>query len=125
MTLPVLAPSGSTLTVYVPAAVRVTGSTKTAFVPTTVGARTDVPVGDLIDTLAPENIVPKLVTMLREMRWFTEPVKVSVPFWPAAVDVTTVADPLAVIEPEVSPAKFARPSVMPPVFAPCGSTLIV
>ncbi len=110
---------------YVPAAVRVTGSTNAPFVPTTVGATTDVPVGDFTDTLAPENPVPKLLARLRAIRWFTEPVKVSVPFWPGAVEVTTVADPLAVIVPDVSPAKFARPSVMPPVFAPCGSTLTV
>jgi hypothetical protein len=76
-------------------------------------------------TRAPENIVPKLEDRLSAMRWFTEPVKVSVPFWPAAVEVTTVDEPLAVIVPVVSLPKFARLSVMPPVFAPCGSTLIV
>ena len=125
MTLPVLAPSGSTLTVYVPAAASVTGSTNEALVPTTTGPTTVVFVGDFTHTRAPENIVPKLEDRLSAMRWFTEPVKVSVPFWPAAVEVTTVDEPLAVIVPVVSLPKFARLSVMPPVFAPCGSTLIV
>src|SRR5436190_1870928 len=82
-------------------------------------------VGDFTHTRAPENIVPKSVDRLRAMRWFTEPVKVSVPFWPAADDVTTVGAPLAVIVPVVSLPKLARLSVMPPVFEACGSTLIV
>ena len=69
--------------------------------------------------------MPKLDERFRAIRWFTEPVKVSVPFWPAADEVTTVAEPLAVMVPVVSLPKFARPSVMPPVFAPCGSTLTV
>ena len=63
--------------------------------------------------------------MLSAMRWFTEPVKVSVPFWPAAAAVKTTPAPPAVMVPVVSLPKLASASVMPPVFAPCGSTLIV
>ncbi len=102
---PVYAPSGSILIVYVPAAVRVTGSMNVPFVPTPTGATTVV-VPTFTDTLAPATNVPiESFEMLSAMRWFTEPVKVSVPFWPAAAAVKTTPAPPAVMVPVVSPAE--------------------
>jgi hypothetical protein len=41
-------------------------------------------------------------SMFRLMRWFSEPLKVSVPFWPGVEIVTVCVAPPGVIEPLVS-----------------------